>query len=52
MPELLEEVPNLIRTGHHSYHTKEAYLNWIRQSIMFHGKRHLATMGQQKSVNS
>ena len=30
---------------HYSYRTEEAYLNWIRQYILFHGKRHPAEMG-------
>ncbi len=45
MAKLLEEVRDLIRTGHYSYRTEEAYLNWIRQYILFHGKRHPAEMG-------
>jgi site-specific recombinase XerD len=45
MPKLLEEVRDLIRTLHYSYRTEEAYLNWIRQYILFHGKRHPAEMG-------
>ena len=45
MPKLLEEVRDLIRTPHYSYRTEEAYLNWIRQYILFHGKRHPAEMG-------
>jgi len=45
MPKLLEEVRGLIRTRHYSYRTEEAYLYWIRQYILFHGKRHPAEMG-------
>ncbi|MCA1607493.1 MAG: phage integrase N-terminal SAM-like domain-containing protein, partial [Acidobacteria bacterium] len=45
MSKLLEEVRDLIRTLHYSYRTEEAYLNWIRQYILFHGKRHPAEMG-------
>jgi hypothetical protein len=45
MPKLLEEVRDLSRTRHYSYRTEEAYLNWIRQYILFHGKRHRAEMG-------
>jgi len=43
--KLLEQVRDLIRTRHYSYRTEEAYLNWIRQYILFHGKRHPAEMG-------
>ena len=45
MSKLLEEVRALIRTRHYSYRTEEAYLNWIRQYILFHRKRHPAEMG-------
>jgi site-specific recombinase XerD len=45
MSKLLEEVRDLIRTLHYSYRTEEAYLNWIRQYILFHGKRHPTEMG-------
>ena len=45
MPKLLEEVRDLIRTRHYSYRTEEAYLYWIRQYILFRGKRHPAEMG-------
>jgi len=45
MSKLLEEVRDLIRTRRYSYHTEEAYLNWIRQYILFHGKRHPTEIG-------
>jgi len=45
MAKLLEEVRNLIRKLHYSYRTEEAYLHWIRQYILFHGKRHPTEMG-------
>ena len=45
MPKLLEQVRDLIRTLHYSYRTEEAYLQWIRQYILFHGKRHPTEMG-------
>lgn len=45
MPKLLEEVRDLIRTRHYSHRTEGAYLYWIRQYILFQGKRHPAEMG-------
>ena len=45
MPKLLEQVRDLIRTLHYSYRTEETYLNWIKQFILFHGKRHPAELG-------
>ncbi len=52
MAKLLEEVRNLIRKLHYSYRTEEAYLHWIRQYILFHGKRHPTEMGTAKSAHS
>ena len=45
MSKLLEEVRDLIRTLHYTYRTEEACLHWIRQYILFHGKRHPTEMG-------
>lgn len=45
MSKLLEEVSDLIRTLHYRYRTEETYLNWIRQHILFHLKRHPMEMG-------
>ena len=35
----------LIRARHYSRRTEEAYASWIRQFIVFHGKRHPNDMG-------
>jgi integron integrase len=45
MSLLLDQVRDQIRTLHYSIRTEEAYLNWIRQFILFHGKRHPNEMG-------
>src|SRR5215510_11320550 len=45
MPKLLEEVQNILRSRHYSYRTEGSYLDWIRQYIILHGKRHPAEMG-------
>jgi integron integrase len=34
-----------IRTKHYSYRTEETYVDWARQYILFHQKRHPAEMG-------
>ena len=52
MSKLLEEVRDLIRTRIIAIAPEGAYLNWIRQYVLFHGKRHPAEMGQTKSLNS
>jgi integrase len=44
-PKLLEQVRNTLRVNHYSLRTEEAYLQWIRRFILFHGKRHPAEMG-------
>ena len=45
MSQLLEQVRDQIRTLHYSIRTQEAYINWIRQFIIFNGKRHPDEMG-------
>jgi integron integrase len=45
MSQLLDQVRDQIRTLHYSIRTEEAYVNWIRQFIVFHGKRHPDEMG-------
>ena len=47
-PKLLDRVRAAIRTRHLSPRTEEAYVFWIRRYIVFHGKRHPATLGQDE----
>ncbi len=42
---LLERVRLKIRLKHYSLRTEQAYLDWIRRFILFHGKRHPGEMG-------
>ena len=42
---LLQRVRLKIRLKHYSLRTEQAYLDWIRRFILFHGKRHPATLG-------
>jgi integron integrase len=44
--KLLDQVRDAIRLKHYSYRTEEAYVNWIRRFILFHGKRHPNDMGR------
>lgn len=39
-PRLLDQVRAALRIRHYSPRTEEAYVGWIRQFILFHGKRH------------
>lgn len=44
-PKLLDQVREKIRLKHYSIRTEQAYVDWIRRFILFHGKRHPAEMG-------
>ena len=39
-PRLLDRVRDRIRLKHYSLRTEQAYIDWIRRFIHFHGKRH------------
>ena len=42
----LDEVRNAIRLRHYSIRTEQAYVDWIRRFIFFHGKRHPREMAE------
>ncbi len=42
---LLDRVRDRIRFKHYSIRTEQAYVDWIRRFIVFHGKRHPADLG-------
>ncbi len=44
-PRLLDQVRTVARLKHLSLRTETAYLSTIKRFIVFHGKRHPATMG-------
>ena len=44
-PRLLARVRDKIRLRHYSIRTEQAYVDWIRRFILFHGKRHPAALG-------
>jgi site-specific recombinase XerD len=44
-PKLLDRVRTAMRTRRMSGRTEEAYVFWIRRYILFHDKRHPATLG-------
>lgn len=48
VPRLLERVREAIRTKHYSQRTEKAYVHWIRKFVVFHGKRHPDTMGEDE----
>ena len=45
-PRLLDQVRAAIRTRGYSIRTEQAYVDWIRRYILFHGKRHPDEMGK------
>lgn len=45
-PKFLDEVRRALRLRHYSIRTEQTYLDWIRQFIVFHGKRHPTDMGE------
>lgn len=44
-PKLLERMRIHLRTRHYSIRTEQAYVDWARRFILFHGKRHPQDMG-------
>jgi len=45
---LLDQVREIIRVKHYSIRTEEAYVQWIKRFIFFHGKRHPREMGARE----
>ena len=39
-PELLDQVQDVCRYKHYSIRTEQAYVDWIKRYIHFHGRRH------------
>jgi integron integrase len=47
-PKLFDRVRWHLRVKHYSIRTEQAYLDWIRRYILFHGKRHPQEMGEEQ----
>ncbi len=45
---LLEQVRRALRVRHYSKRTEITYCAWIRRFVLFHGRRHSATMGEEE----
>lgn len=45
-PKLLDRVRHACRVRHYSHRTEDAYHDWARRFILFHGKRHPETMAE------
>ena len=46
-PRLLDQMRGALRRKHYSLRTEEAYLGWVRRFILFHGKQHPASLGEE-----
>jgi len=46
--KLLDQVRDIIRKRHYSIRTEDAYVEWIRRYILFHGKKHPKDMGERE----
>jgi len=44
-PKLLDQMCQKIRFKHYSIRTEQAYVDWARRYILFHGKRHPKALG-------
>ena len=44
-PRLLDQLRHQIRLRHYSYRTELTYVGWVKRFILFHGKKHPASMG-------
>ncbi len=47
-PKLLEQLRGRIRLKHYSLRTEQAYVQWAKRYIFFHGMRHPAEMGKSE----
>jgi integron integrase len=45
---LLDRLREAIRLRHYSYRTEQAYVDWSRRFILFHGKRHPMELGARE----
>lgn len=45
-PRLLDRVRWHLRVKHYSLRTEQAYVDWIRRYVVFHGKRHPDKLGE------
>ena len=48
-PRLLDQLRDRIRLKHYSRRTEQAYVQWVKRYIYFHGKRHPAELGKAEA---
>ncbi len=44
-PRLLDRLRTALRARHYSLRTEQAYVQWVKRYVLFHGKRHPDEMG-------
>ncbi len=49
--KLLDQVRDTLRRKQYAYRTEDTYLNWIRQYILFHEKKHPKDMGESEVLD-
>jgi integron integrase len=49
-PKFIEQISTFMRARRYSLRTEQAYLDWIRRFILFHGKRHPSEMSEPEIV--
>jgi integron integrase len=47
-PKLVDQIRSRLRLKHYSLRTEQAYVQWAKRYIIFHGKRHPREMGKQE----
>ena len=45
-PRLMDRLREAVRVRHYSLRTEEAYRQWVRRFILFHGERPPESMGE------
>jgi integron integrase len=46
-PKLLTRLRAALRSRHYSSRTEESYVGWAKRFVVFHGRRHPATLGER-----
>jgi integron integrase len=47
-PRLLDRLRAALVARHYSLRTEEAYVGWVRRFVLFHGKKHPMTLGEDE----
>ena len=49
-PKFLDQLRTFMRARRYSRRTEQAYIDWVRRFILFHGKRHPRELGEEEIV--